>query len=122
MGEQESSRKTVNVRTRDNQRRGERQLDDLLETLHEERSTRQVILHSMTNPPLFVHSMSCVLRTHVRETKKILKIASHQIMEYVILGELLRLHDHDLVVMREDPMLCRVKSSHRVSSHDLLVK
>lgn len=41
VGEQESSRGTVNVRTRDNQRRGEHSLEKVLAALSEERHSRQ---------------------------------------------------------------------------------
>lgn len=41
VGEQESSRNTVNVRTRDNQRRGEHPLESVLQILEQERLSRQ---------------------------------------------------------------------------------
>ena len=40
VGEQESSRNTVNVRTRDNQRRGEHSLETVLSVIQEERASR----------------------------------------------------------------------------------
>ena len=40
VGDQESSRNTVNVRTRDNQRRGEHPLAKVLDVLREELSSR----------------------------------------------------------------------------------
>ena len=44
VGEQESSKNTVNVRTRDNQRRGEHSLDVLLDVLNKERSSRYAVV------------------------------------------------------------------------------
>ena len=50
VGKQEETKQTVNVRTRDKQRRGEHSVDDVLKILQDERAKRYTTSHQVDEP------------------------------------------------------------------------